>query len=271
MTRKSSDNAAPKSLRAPGKPARLCFAGLPFDPLTVEQTVQFLDRQSRDGGFATYVTPNLSFIYPARKNAEARRILGAATLSTNDSRLLHRLARLAGLELEFAPGAYVVDRLFREVITSDDGVCLIGGTPQIAADLRATFGLDRLVQHVPPMGFIHDEAAVRAAVEFVARRPSRFVMVAMGPPQSELLCARLAEDGRARGLAMCIGSSLEVLTGHAPRAPDWMEQAGLVWLFRLLREPRRLWRRYLVHGLYGLAICLRDIVALRVGRRAAVA
>jgi exopolysaccharide biosynthesis WecB/TagA/CpsF family protein len=185
--------------------------------------------------------------------------------------MLHRIALWAGLELEFAPGAYVVRGLFDSVIEPDDPVCILGGDTRIAESLRRTFGLRRLVQHIPPMGFIRDPEAVKVAIDFVASHPSRFVMVAMGPPQSEILCRRIALDGRATGMGLCIGSSLQVLTGDINPAPEWMERSGLVWLHRLAREPGRLWRRYLVHDMVGMAICLRDVVALRLNRARAVA
>jgi len=89
----------------------------------------------------------------------------------------------------------------------------------------------------------------RAAVaDFVIASEPDVVLFAVGAPQSELLCAEIAARGGARGVALCIGASLEFLTGAKRRAPRWMQRAGLEWLFRLLSEPRRLWRRYLVEG-----------------------
>jgi exopolysaccharide biosynthesis WecB/TagA/CpsF family protein len=243
------------------------FAGLPFNPLDVDQTVDILAGRPAGSTFAVYVTPNIEFIYLHRKNAEMRAVFDTALASTNDSRIIHRLARLAGLELHFAPGAYVVDRLLRKVIQPDDPITIVGGTAEIVDRIRAMFGLTNISQHIPPMGFIRDEDAVRAAVEFVVAHPARFVMVAMGPPQSERFCHRLLIDGRASGVGLCIGSSLLVVSGAGHPAPDWMEQSGLVWLYRLVREPGRLWRRYLVHGLYGVGVCLRDVLAIRLGAR----
>jgi exopolysaccharide biosynthesis WecB/TagA/CpsF family protein len=118
------------------------------------------------------------------------------------------------------------------------------------------------------MGFIHDRAAVAAAVEFVAGHPGRFVFVAMGPPQSELFCAKVIADGRSSGVGLCIGSSLNVITGQSDPAPAWMEHSGLVWLYRLVREPKRLWRRYLVNDMAGLALCARAVAAAWLGRSA---
>jgi exopolysaccharide biosynthesis WecB/TagA/CpsF family protein len=90
----------------------------------------------------------------------------------------------------------------------------------------------------------------------------------MGPPRSEILCRRIAARGGATGLGLCIGSSIGVVSREMEPAPDWMERSGLVWLHRLAREPRRLWKRYLVHAPVGAAMALSDIAALRLGLRA---
>jgi exopolysaccharide biosynthesis WecB/TagA/CpsF family protein len=114
------------------------------------------------------------------------------------------------------------------------------------------------------MGMISKPEAVAAAADFIAANPARFIFVAMGPPQSELLCHRLILDGRATGVGLCIGSSLSVLTGDSNPAPDLLEHSGFVWLYRLVKEPRRLWRRYL-RGFYALGLAIRDALAIRLG------
>jgi exopolysaccharide biosynthesis WecB/TagA/CpsF family protein len=72
-----------------------------------------------------------------------------------------------------------------------------------------------------------------------------FVFLAVGSPQQEILAAAIAATRRATGIGLCIGASLEFLAGAARRAPRWVQQAGLEWLYRLGKEPRRLARRYL--------------------------
>jgi exopolysaccharide biosynthesis WecB/TagA/CpsF family protein len=247
----------------PAPRPRLRFAGLPIDPLTVDETVRVLAARAPNAPFSAYVTPNVEAIYHARKSPDFHAALERCVISTNDSRILRALGRFAGLELDFAPGSYVVDRLFEQVVRPGDALSVIGGTPQIVDDLRRRFGLTDIVQHIPPMGFIHDPAAIAAAVDFIAAHPARFVFVSMGPPQSERLCLAVIQNGRATGIGLCTGSALQVLTGTIGAAPDWMEQSGLVWLHRLAREPGRLWRRYLVHDLFGVLVCLFDIVRLR--------
>jgi exopolysaccharide biosynthesis WecB/TagA/CpsF family protein len=256
-------SGAPIGFESP--PAAVQFGGLRLTPMGVEEAVARLAARPADAPFDVLSTPNVEHAYLRRRSAAFRRCGDDCFISTNDSRVLRGAARLAGLELEFAPGAYVVDRMFRTVVESDTAISIIGGSVEVTEALKAQFGLTNVVQHIPPMGFIRDPAAVAQAVDFVAAHPCRYVFVAMGPPQSEEFCQKVIEDGRSTGVGLCIGSSLLVLTGASQPAPDWMEQSGLVWLYRLIREPRRLWRRYLLRGSLGLALCLRDVIAIRLG------
>nr|WP_314527788.1 WecB/TagA/CpsF family glycosyltransferase [uncultured Brevundimonas sp.] len=241
----------------------LRFAGLRFHPMTTDQTVAALAARPADLPFDILITPNAEHAWLRRKDAEFDRISAHAWLSTNDSRVLRKTAAIGGIELGFAPGSHVVEQLFKTVIVPDDSLTVIGGDASVIAELARTFNLNRIAHHNPPMGFIHDAAAVQIAVDFVVDHPARFVFVVMGPPQSEKFCQRIIDGGRATGLGLCIGSSITTLIGRTPPAPQWMEDRGLVWLYRLAREPSRLWRRYLVRGLYGLGLGLIDSIAFR--------
>ncbi|NBU28886.1 MAG: hypothetical protein EBS42_11940 [Caulobacteraceae bacterium] len=262
--------SAPVSRPMTGPFAAVGFAGLRFTPLSVEETVAALAARPGDAPFAAFVTPNAEHAWLRRTGAEFRACSDSCWISTNDSRLLGRAARLGGLDLKFAPGAYVVRDLFEQVIGPEDS---------LTWQARLQEGAIKNAQGLPKEALaIYDkilldaatpEIEVREAIDFVASHPARFVFVAMGPPQSEIFCQRVIQDGRSTGVGLCIGSSINVITGHSDPAPDWMESSGLVWLYRLFREPRRLWRRYLVRGMYGLAHGLWDAVLLRLGLKRA--
>jgi exopolysaccharide biosynthesis WecB/TagA/CpsF family protein len=143
----------------------------------------------------------------------------------------------------------VTGRLFGEVIRPQDKVVVIGGSDEQAATLANKYGLEGLRHLNPPMGFIKDPAAVDACLRFIeAESPFRFCLFAVGSPQQEILARAVQTRARARGLGLCVGASINFLTGTERRAPGWMQRAGLEWLFRLLNDPGRLAKRYLVRG-----------------------
>ena len=119
----------------------------------------------------------------------------------------------------------------------------------------------------PPMGFGEDPADVAAAVDFVLAHPARFVFLAIGSPRQEALALAIAATGRATGTGLCIGASLAFLAGAERRAPLWMQRIGLEWLFRLSRDPVRLWRRYVCDCPAVAPMLVRQRLGGRVGRR----
>jgi UDP-N-acetyl-D-mannosaminuronic acid transferase (WecB/TagA/CpsF family) len=100
------------------------------------------------------------------------------------------------------------------------------GTPNSRRSITRC-GIATPAHYDPPLGFDSNQASLDAAVDFVLANPSRFVFLAVGSPRQEILAAAIAAMGRASGIGLCIGASLEFIAGAAKRAPVWMQYAGL--------------------------------------------
>lgn len=200
--------------------------------------------------FGFVVTPNVDHVIRYHDEAGFRALYEAADYVLLDSRVLALMLRLSrGLRVRVCPGSDLTAVLFRELLRAEDRVLLIGASGEQAQRLAADHGLRDLRHHCPPMGFIRDPAAVEACLQFIENAsPFRYCLIAVGSPQQEAVAAMLKSRGRARGLALCIGASINFLTGVERRAPRWMQRAHLEWLFRLLSEPGRMAKRYLVRG-----------------------
>jgi exopolysaccharide biosynthesis WecB/TagA/CpsF family protein len=129
-----------------------------------------------------------------------------------------------------------------------EAITLIGGTPAAAEALRARYRLTDLRHHVPPMGLRTNPEALEEAAAFAAAQKSRFVFLAVGSPQQEMLAAAIAQRGDATGVGLCIGAGIDFLAGTQVRAPVWMREARLEWAHRLALDPGRMARRYLVEN-----------------------
>jgi exopolysaccharide biosynthesis WecB/TagA/CpsF family protein len=196
------------------------------------------------------VTPNIDHLIRCNDDASFREIYGAATFVLLDSRVAAWLLRLfRGLTFPVCPGSDLTAALFSKVIRPSDRIVMIGGSEKQAQMLARRHGLTDLKHHEPPMGFIRDSAAIERCLQFIEDvSPFRFCFLAVGSPQQEILAHALWKRGHARGLALCVGASLNFLTDVERRAPTWMQQAGLEWLYRLQQAPRRMAYRYLVRG-----------------------
>lgn len=227
---------------------RLSFLGLDFDPLDAPAAAQAMaDRARRGDRFAYVATPNVDHMVRLDREPDLKPLYTDAWLNLCDSRILEVLARASRLALPSAPGADIVETLFREHVRADDRVLVIGGSSELADKLRADFGLGGLRWFDAPHGLRTNADARHQCVDFIRDNPAAFIFLAVGSPQQEMI-AREAREARCKGVAICCGAALEFLSGHTQRAPKWMRTARLEWLHRLGSEPGRLWRRYIVDG-----------------------
>lgn len=200
--------------------------------------------------FGYVVTPNVDHLIRYHDDPDFRALYADAAYVLLDSRFLAHIFRLTGgLRVRVCTGSELTALLFRLVIRPEDDIVLIGASAEQARILREKYSLAKLHHYNPPMGFIHDPQEVDACVRFVeAHSPFRFCFIAVGAPRQEILANALKRRGKARGLGLCVGASINFITGAERRAPLWLQQLGLEWLFRLLNDPRRLATRYLIRG-----------------------
>ncbi|KMS56394.1 glycosyltransferase [Novosphingobium barchaimii LL02] len=213
------------------------------------QVLRDVEQRGADAPFAYIVTPNVDHVVRIQHaRSDLWPMYRNAWITLCDSRILGRLAARADMALPIVPGSDLTVALFREVIRPDDRIAVIGGSSGAIDKLRQTFGLTNLAHHNPPMGFIHDAGATQDAEQFAIEARARYTFIAVGSPQQEILAYRIGRTGQATGVGLCVGASLQFLTDEQTRAPRIVQRMCMEWLFRLLSDPKRLWRRYLVEG-----------------------
>ena len=231
---------------------RETFLDVAFDVLPAGQLASLIEAISSDSPYRYLVTPNVDHLVRLhRRGADVPGLADAyrrADLCVCDSKVLARLAKWRGVTLPVITGSDLTASLFEGVIKDGDRIAIVGGDAAMLGDLRARYPAVRFVQHCPPMGLMRDPAARRAAAEFIAREQARFTFICVGSPQQELIASEASEIEGGRGMAFCVGAALEFITGRTKRAPRLARRLGLEWAHRLVTEPRRLWRRYLVEG-----------------------
>jgi exopolysaccharide biosynthesis WecB/TagA/CpsF family protein len=127
--------------------------------------------------------------------------------------------------------------------------------------------LDRLTKrmslHFPALRIVGAEAPPfrpltpaeqRATAARINDSGAALVFLGLGCPKQEVFATDMRD--RLQAVQLCVGAAFDLHAGLVPMAPRWMQNAGLEWLFRLCREPRRLWKRYLVGNTQFLHMCL---------------
>jgi exopolysaccharide biosynthesis WecB/TagA/CpsF family protein len=196
------------------------------------------------------VTPNVDHIIRYDQSSQFRALYQRAAYVLLDSRFLaHTIGLVRRQILRVCLGSDLTTAVLSTVAKPGDKAVLVGGTAAQAQTLRNRFGLESLHHIDPPMNFIADPAAVETCLRDIeAASPFRFCFLAIGSPQQEIIAHKLQERGVARGLALCVGAAINYITGIEKRAPAWMQRVGFEWFFRLIQNPKRMTKRYLVRG-----------------------
>jgi N-acetylglucosaminyldiphosphoundecaprenol N-acetyl-beta-D-mannosaminyltransferase len=200
------------------------------------------------------VTPNLDHLRRCRLDPDFAELVSRADLAVADGMPLVWASRLQGTPVpQRVAGSNLISSLSAAAAASSRSIFLLGGaagTAEAAGQLlRQRYpGLVVAGQLCPPIGFENDPEQIRAIGDaLVAARPD-IVFVALGSPKQERLIAEL-RPLLPSAWWLGVGISFSFLTGDVKRAPQWMQRIGIEWVHRLIQEPRRLFARYLIHGL----------------------
>lgn len=240
-------------------PPRARFLDLAFDCVDEAAALDRVFALAGADRFAAVVTPNVDHVVAlaATDNPDIRAAYDDAALCLCDSRILAMLARWSGILLPVVPGSDLTASVLDDPRLAARRVAVVGASAKALAWLRSRRPDVEFRQWIPPFGVRDNLQAQAEIIDFVERSAACIVLFAIGAPQSELMARRLALRDSARGVGLCIGASIDFLTGDKRRAPRLLQRARLEWAHRLFSEPTRLWRRYLVRGPRIFAIWLR--------------
>lgn len=241
----------------------VAFVGLWFDQLDARQLAGVV-ATADPTRFRYLVTPNVDHIVRLHRSSIGDRSLVPAYKSADwcacDSRVIARLARARGATVVVAPGSDVTRALLERLEATSDRrrVAVVGLDPAGMSSLAKRYPATNF-QHIPaPYGLAGDAAARTEVCSRIIASSPALILLAVGSPQQEMIAYELFQRSGSRGTALCIGASLDFLIGREQRAPRMLQQAGLEWAFRLVHNPRRLWRRYLIDGLAIFSIAWRS-------------
>jgi N-acetylglucosaminyldiphosphoundecaprenol N-acetyl-beta-D-mannosaminyltransferase len=229
---------------------RVDLGGVLIDRVDLSSAIDRVRGFLRSGKTNQIVTVNLDFVAIARRDEGFRETINAADLSVADGMPLVWVSRLGEEPVpQRLTGVDLVDECCRVAVETDTSLFLLGAGPGVADlaanELRERFpGLRIVGVYAPPFGPLTDEENEHILQIIRAARPD-FLFVALGAPQQDVWI-RNNKDRLDVPVCMGIGCVLDLLAGVVSRAPTWMQDSGLEWLFRLGQEPSRLWRRYIV-------------------------
>ncbi len=260
------------AVQTPAMRKLVTILGVPIDNLNMEQTLdrleEFIHAGRATGKSHQVVTINADFVVNAIKDPELRYLLQYASLATADGMPLVWGARLLNVPLEGrVAGADLVPALAERAAQKGYSIFLLGAMPEVAARAAQILqgrnpGLKIVGIVSPPYSSILEmDPAIAAQIR--EARPD-ILLVAFGNPKQEKWIGMFSKQLKVP-VMIGIGGSLDFIAGERKRAPQWMQKVGMEWLFRLLQEPGRLWKRYVVDLVIFGAFFLRQWWVMRKG------
>jgi N-acetylglucosaminyldiphosphoundecaprenol N-acetyl-beta-D-mannosaminyltransferase len=239
--------------------------GVPFDRATmaaaVERCLAWCEGPRRTH---TVVTVNASHVCMMRRDPVLRAACLAGDLIVADGMPVVWASRLLGAPLpERVPGCDLMARLLAEAGERALRVYFLGARAEVVSELaaRSARGHPGLVVAGLRDGYF-SPAEHAAVIEDIQRSRPHLLFVGMPSPFKEAFCERHRAELDVP-VVMGVGGSFDVLAGRVRRAPLWMQRSGLEWSWRLLMEPRKLWRRYLATNSEFMWLAARELLRRR--------
>lgn len=233
-------------------PPRVDVLGVPVSALTMVDAVATIDRWIRDRTPQYVCVTSVHGVMESQRDRDLLSIHQQAGLVTPDGMPLVWLSRLGGhREVERVYGPDLMLACCRRSLHTGARHYFFGGAPgiaeRLAARLTAQFpGLAVAGTYCPPFRPM-TSAEDAALIQHINRANPDIVWIGLGTPKQERWMADHVGKLRAAVL-IGVGAAFDFHAGVKRQAPRWMQRSGLEWLFRLMSEPRRLWRRYLVNN-----------------------
>jgi len=259
----------------------IVILGIPVDNLDMDETVErilsLIEASRRDGRARLVATVNVDFVVNTLtwrlsrlRHPELIDILRRADLVTPDGMPIIWTSRMLGAPLkERVTGADLVPRLAQAAARSGKSIYFLGGQgdvgQQAARQLQAQFPDLKVAGADSPFVKIEGEALTaetdkdQEVVERINRSGADILLIGFGNPKQEVWFERNRSQLRVP-VSIGIGGTYEFVVGTVARAPQWMQKAGLEWIFRITQDPKRLWKRYVV-GFFKFGVMILPAIA----------
>lgn len=222
--------------------------GVPVSVVTLESASAAIEQWAEDRHGRFVCIRDVHGIMQARNDDHLRSLHRAAAMVTPDGMPLVWIGRKRGLSVSRTCGPDLMAKVMADSEVSGVSHYFYGGKPGVAERLASVFAdlhpaLRVNATETPPFREL-DADEIRSLARRIEDSSADVVWIGLSTPKQERLMEKLAPLVSATLIG--VGAAFDFHTGAVRRAPSWMQRSGLEWSFRLMSEPRRLWRRYLI-------------------------
>ena len=244
--------------------SRIKFMNTEIDNLTMQEALEAIDRLIQEKKCAYVVTPNVDHIVQLETNKELQEVYANASLILTDGKPLLWIAKWYGTPIkEKISGSDLFPLLCKMAAEKKYKMFFLGAADGIAAKAaenltRKYNGLQVVATYSPPYGFEKNQNEMEKIKKMIKDANPDILIVGLGCPKQEKFIFYNREE-LGVPFSLGLGASFDFEAGNIKRAPKWMADHGLEWLFRITQDPKRMAKRYLIHDrkIFGLAIKYR--------------
>ncbi len=228
---------------------RIPFLNTEIDNLTMQEAIDEINVLVKKNNHSYVVTPNLDHIVLIEKDSEFKRAYENADLILTDGKPLIWISRLLKNPIkEKVSGSDLFPRVCELAAQNGYSIFILGameGVAQTAANklIKSVPRLSIAGCYSPPVGFEKDSEEVKKIINMINSSNADILAVALGAPKGEKFIYQI-RDKISVAVSMQIGATIDFIAGRIKRAPKWMSDYGLEWLYRIFQDPKRLLKRY---------------------------
>lgn len=244
--------------------SRINFMGVYLDIITMQETLERISTfiQNKEG--VQHVVVNVAKLVYAQKDEQLREIINSCPLINVDGAGVILGAKMLGVNIpERVAGIDLMEKLIEYSAQKGYRPYFFGAKEEIVKKVVEIY--KEKYPNLEIAGYrngYYNEAEEAALVEDVKNSHADILFVAMGSPKKEIFLSKYSKAMEVP-FTMGVGGSFDVVAGKVNRAPMWMQKMHSEWLYRLIQEPKRMWKRYLVTNTIFLGLILREFFKQR--------
>lgn len=247
------------------KPLKSTVLGYGIDNLSMQETLQRIEDIIAQGIPKQHVVVNAGKIVDAYRKPELKNIIHNCAIINADGMAVVWASWILGQPLkERVSGIDLMQCLIKRSCDKGYGVYFLGAQEPVVEKT-----VDVCKEKFPDLkicgyrnGYWNDDEEP-GVVEAIQKSGAQILLVAISSPKKEIFLNKYLHALNVP-FVMGVGGSFDVIAGLTKRAPLWMQRCGLEWLFRLIQEPGRLWRRYLIGNAVFVGLVAREWVKIRI-------
>ncbi len=244
--------------------------GIRIHDVTMEETLVWLARCLAGTEHHFLVTPNVDHIVRLHKDPEFRQVYQQASLVVTDGMPVLWGSWIVGKPLRArVPGSDLMLPACSVAANHGHSVFILGGMPGVPD--KAADNLQRLIPELkiagfysPPFGFEKDANENRKIIDMINASGAKLLFVALGAPKQEKWIAAHINSLNSVKVSLCVGAAVDFIAGNLERAPRWVQEMALEWVWRIFHDPKRLLKRYLVDDMAFIPIFIKEFFSSRI-------